>query len=233
MSIRSALAQINQELAGTEARLVAVSKTFPPSAIWEAYEAGQKIFGESKAQELAEKYALLPKDIEWHFIGHLQTNKVKYIAPFVKLIHAVDSLKLLQTIDKEALKNQRVIDVLLQVHIAQEENKFGLDEAEILEILANPDYQALQNVRVCGLMGMATNATDVRLLDKEFLTLADLFSRLKHTVFSHPGGAHFKELSMGMSNDYPLAVKRGATLVRIGSRIFGGRSYPASLSAES
>lgn len=225
MSIRSALQKIENELAGTDARLVAVSKTFPPSAIWEAYDAGQLLFGESKAQELAEKYASLPKDIEWHFIGHLQTNKVKYIAPFVKLIHSVDSLKLLQAINKEAIKNNRVIDVLLQVHIAQEETKFGFDEAEILEMLANPDYQALKNVRVCGLMGMATNATDVRLLDKEFLTLADLFSRLKHTIFSHAEGTHFKELSMGMSNDYPLAVKRGATLVRIGSRIFGGRTY--------
>lgn len=225
MSIRSALQKIENELAGTDARLVAVSKTFPPSAIWEAYDAGQLLFGESKAQELAEKYAALPKDIEWHFIGHLQTNKVKYIAPFVKLIHSVDSLKLLQAINKEAIKNNRVIDVLLQVHIAQEETKFGFDEAEILELLANPDYQALKNVRVCGLMGMATNATDVRLLDKEFLTLADLFSRLKHTIFSHAEGTHFKELSMGMSNDYPLAVKRGATLVRIGSRIFGGRTY--------
>lgn len=229
MSIRSALQKIEEELAGTPARLVAVSKTFPPSAIWEAYEAGQLIFGESKAQELAEKYAQLPKDIEWHFIGHLQTNKVKYIAPFVKLIHSVDSFKLLQAIDKEASKNNRVIDVLLQVHIAQEETKFGLNEAEILEMMADPTYQTLKNVRVCGLMGMATNATDVRLLDKEFLTLADLFYRLKHNIFSNIDGLHFKELSMGMSNDYPLAVKRGATLVRIGSRIFGGRDYPATV----
>ncbi len=231
MSIRSALQKIEEELAGTEARLVAVSKTFPASAIWEAYDAGQLLFGESKAQELADKYAILPKDIEWHFIGHLQTNKVKYIAPFVKLIHSVDSLKLLQTIDKEAAKNKRIIDVLLQVHIAQEETKFGLNEAEILAMLANPDYQSLKNIRVCGLMGMASNVTDVRLLDKEFLSLADLYYRLKHNIFSHLEGMHFRELSMGMSNDYPLAVKRGATLVRIGSRIFGGREYPGIVPA--
>ncbi len=232
MSVRSALQKINQELEGSSARLVAVSKTFPSSAIWEAYDADQRIFGESKAQELAEKYASLPKDIEWHFIGHLQTNKVKYIAPFIKLIHSVDSFKLLQAIDKEAAKNERVIDVLLQVHIAQEEAKFGLDESEILAIFADPVYKALNNVRVCGLMGMATNSTDVRLLDKEFLSLADLFSRLKHNIFSHSKGQHFTELSMGMSNDYPLGVKRGATLVRIGSRIFGGRVYAAETKAE-
>jgi len=225
MSVRSALHKIEQELTGTGARLVAVSKTFPVDAIWEAYDAGQLVFGESKAQELAEKYALLPKDIEWHFIGHLQTNKIKYIAPFVRLIHSVDSFKLLQAIDKEAIKHQRVIDVLLQVHIAREETKYGLDESEILALLGEPGYLDFKNVRICGLMGMATNTNDVRMLDEEFLTLADLFSRLKHTVFSTTSGAHFKELSMGMSNDYPLAVKRGATLVRIGSRIFGGREY--------
>jgi len=227
MSVRSAIQKIENELEGSGARLVAVSKTFPASAVWEAYDAGQRVFGESKAQELADKYALLPKDIEWHFIGHLQTNKVKYIAPFVTLIHSVDSLKLLQSINKEAAKNGRVIDVLLQMHIAKEETKFGMDEAEILALLADPAFTELKNVRICGLMGMATNASDVRLLDKEFLTLADFFSRLKHTVYSHADGEHFKELSMGMSNDYPLAVKRGATLVRIGSRIFGGREYMA------
>lgn len=227
MSVHSALQKIETDLTGTAARLVAVSKTFPVSAISEAYASGQRLFGESKAQELAEKYELLPKDIEWHFIGHLQTNKIKYIAPFVKLIHSVDSFKLLQSINKEAIKHHRVIDVLLQVHIAQEETKFGLDEGEILALLADPIYATLKNVRICGLMGMATNDTDVRLLDKEFLTLADLFSRLKYTVFNTPADEHFSELSMGMSNDYPLAVKRGATLVRIGSRIFGGRDYPA------
>lgn len=225
MSIPSALQKIEHELTGTNARLVAVSKTFPVAAIWEAYEAGQRIFGESKAQELADKYAVLPKDIQWHFIGHLQTNKVKFIAPFVQLIHAVDSLKLLQAIDKEAAKNDRVIDVLLQVHIAQEETKYGFDEAEILGLLGNPAYAGLKNVRICGLMGMATNVLDEDIVDREFLTLADLFSRLKHTVFSSASGQYFQELSMGMSNDYPLAIQRGATLVRIGSRIFGGRSY--------
>ncbi len=221
MGIETALRQLRTALEGSSARLVAVSKTFPAQDILTAYEAGQRIFGESTAQELNEKYLALPKNIEWHFIGHLQSNKVKYIAPYVHLIHAVDSFKLLQTIDKEAAKNGRVIDVLLQLDIADEETKFGLSEAEIIDIIGNPSFPELHHVRICGLMGIATQTEDELKIEGEFIALQRFFLRLQNTVFSDR--PYFKEISMGMSHDYLLALKYGASLVRVGSLIFGRR----------
>lgn len=199
-------------------KLVAVSKTKPASAILEAYQAGQRIFGENRVQEICSKYEELPKDIEWHLIGHLQTNKVKFIAPFVSLIHAVDSLKLLQEINKEAAKNKRVIDCLLQFHIAAEETKFGLDFEEATDLLSDPSFFEMQNVRIIGVMGMATFTENEDQVREEFQTLYNYF----HVIKSH----HFKfnpdftEISMGMSGDYLLAIEEGSTMVRVGSAIF-------------
>lgn len=204
-------------------RLVAVSKTKPNEAIMEAYRAGQRIFGENKVQELVRKYEELPKDIEWHFIGHLQTNKVKYIAPFVHLIHGVDSLKLLKVINKEALKNKRIIPVLLQFHIAREETKFGLHLQEAREILESPEFKELNHVQIAGVMGMATYTDDEAQIRSEFRMLHDIFMQLKQGYFVD--NEQFREISMGMSGDYPLAIEEGSTLVRIGSSIFGERNY--------
>lgn len=207
------------------AQLVAVSKTKPAEDIAALYAAGQRIFGENYVQELTEKQALLPADIEWHFIGHLQSNKVKFIAPFVHTIHAVDSLKLLQEINKQAAKHQRVIHCLLQVHIAAEETKFGMDEQELQQLLqayqANP--AAFSQVRIAGMMGMATNTTNETQIRKEFHQLHQLFGSVKTTYFNNE--AYFKELSIGMSADYQLALQEGSTLVRIGSLLFGERNY--------
>lgn len=223
MSIKSELESIYSTLKGTQAQLVAVSKTQPIAAIEEAYAAGQRIFGESTAQELVDKYEKLPKDIEWHFIGHLQSNKVKYIAPFVGLIHAVDSEKLLQTIHKEAVKNQRRIDCLLQVHLAREDSKYGLSPDALRHLLQQGEWKNLDHVRICGLMTIATNTADEAQLNSEFSTLKALFEELKTAYFAED--AHFVEISMGMSADYHLAIAQGATLVRIGSQIFGFRDY--------
>jgi pyridoxal phosphate enzyme (YggS family) len=187
----------------------------------EAYNSGQRIFGENKVQELVSKYETLPNDIQWHMIGHLQTNKVKYIAPFVNLIHAVDSYKLLETINKEALKNNRVIDCLLQIHIAKEESKFGFDETELFAMFTKSDYSNLNNVRICGLMGMATFSDDTNLVRSEFKYLSKLLNKLKSSTFYN--SSYFKELSMGMSDDYTIAIEEGSTMVRIGSDIFGNR----------
>lgn len=203
--------------------LVAVSKTKPNEAIIEAYEAGQRLFGENKVQELTQKYNDLPKDIEWHFIGHLQTNKVKYIAPFVSLIHAVDSIKLLKTIDKEAAKNKRIISCLLQFFIADEESKFGLNMKEADTLLQSEEYRKLQHVRITGVMGMATFTNDEQKITREFQTLKRNFDELKKRYFSDNDS--FKEISMGMSNDYLLAIAQGSTMIRIGSTIFGEREY--------
>lgn len=203
--------------------LVAVSKTKPNEAIIEAYEAGQRLFGENKVQELTQKYNDLPKDIEWHFIGHLQTNKVKYIAPFVSLIHAVDSIKLLKTIDKEAAKNKRTISCLLQFFIADEESKFGLNMKEADTLLQSEEYRKLQHVRITGVMGMATFTNDEQKITREFQTLKRNFDELKKRYFSDNDS--FKEISMGMSNDYLLAIAQGSTMIRIGSTIFGEREY--------
>lgn len=204
-----------------EVTLVAVSKTKPIEDILEIYQCGQKVFGENKVQELCSKFELLPKDIEWHLIGHLQTNKVKYIAPFVALVHAVDSFKLLEEINKQAQKNNRVIKCLLQVYIAKEETKFGLDYEEVNQILNSKEFNALKHIQIVGLMGMATNTADKNIVEKEFLALAEFFKKLKQGVNSI--GANFSILSMGMSGDYKIAIACGSNMVRIGSSIFGNR----------
>jgi len=200
---------------------VAVSKTKPIEDILEIYQCGQKVFGENKVQELCSKFELLPKDIEWHLIGHLQTNKVKYIAPFVALVHAVDSFKLLDEINKQAQKNNRVIKCLLQVYIAKEETKFGLDYEEVNQILNSKEFNALKHIQIVGLMGMATNTADKNIVEKEFLALAEFFKKLKQGINSI--GANFSILSMGMSGDYKIAIACGSNMVRIGSSIFGNR----------
>ncbi len=203
--------------------LIAVSKTKPNEDIQALYNAGQRDFGENYVQELTDKQAALPKDIRWHYIGHLQGNKVKYIAPFVHLIHAVDSYKLLKEINKEAAKNNRVIDVLLQMHIADEETKFGLDESELVELISSYETQKaeLANIRICGLMGMATNTTDEQKISEEFSTLHNFFKKLAATNFA--GKDYFKTCSMGMTSDYKIAIESGSNMVRIGSLLFGSR----------
>jgi pyridoxal phosphate enzyme (YggS family) len=211
--------EIKKELGITT--LVAVSKTKPNEDIEELYALGQRDFGENYVQELVDKQAVLPKDIRWHFIGHLQSNKVKYIAPFVHLIHGVDSLKLLQEINKQAVKQNRIIDCLLQIHIAQEETKFGMNETELEEALAGA--AALPNVRICGLMGMASFSDDLQKVRGEFRFLKGLFDKCREwPVVSGEWGI----LSMGMSGDYTIAMEEGSTMVRIGSLLFGARSYP-------
>lgn len=217
--------ELVKELSAKNVTLVAVSKTKPVDSVKALYDLGQRDFGESYVQELVEKQPLLPADIRWHFIGHLQGNKVKYIAPFVHLIHAVDSFKLLQEINKQAQKNNRVIDVLLQLHIADEETKFGMDEKGILVFLEyyTAQQEQLKNVRICGLMGMATNTDDAAQVHKEFFRLRNFFIHLKDTTFFNK--AWFSVCSMGMSADYNIAVEEGSTTVRIGSMLFGERQY--------
>ncbi len=204
-------------------KLVAVSKFHPVGAIKEAYHAGQRIFGESKAQELQSKHNALPGDIKWHFIGHLQTNKVKYIVPFVSLIHSVDSFKLLEEVNKQVQKHNRVIPCLLQIYIAEEETKFGFDFEECCAMLSSEEYKQLHNISICGLMGMATNTDDESQIRKEYKQLKNFFEKIKDTFF--PNNPSFKELSMGMSHDYQIAIEEGSTMVRIGSSIFGEREY--------
>jgi pyridoxal phosphate enzyme (YggS family) len=201
--------------------LVAVSKTKPVEALMEVYDAGQRVFGENKVQEMCEKFDVMPKDIQWHLIGHLQTNKVKYIAPFVALIHSVDSFKLLEEINKQALKNSRVIDCLLQFHIAQEETKFGLSENEASELIASNEFKLMKNVRIVGVMGMASFTEDNETVRNEFQSLKKIFTNLKNEFFTKEDC--FKEISMGMSGDYSLAIEEGSTMVRVGSSIFGTR----------
>jgi len=213
--------EIIKEIRPYNAQLIAVSKNKPVADISALYELGQRDFGENKVQEMSEKHELLPKDINWHFIGHLQTNKVKYIAPFVALIHGVDSLRLLEEINKQALKSNRIIPCLLQIHIAAEETKFGMDNDELLSLLSSPTYRSLRNTQICGLMGMATNTDDTAQVEKEFASLKALFDKLKTDHFSDK--PYFKDLSMGMSSDYHIALRHGATLIRIGSDIFGTR----------
>lgn len=204
-------------------RLVAVSKFHPNEAIEEAYKVGQRIFGESREQELSTKYETLPKDIEWHFIGHLQTNKVKYIAPYIAMIHAVDSYKLLAEIDKQAAKYDRVIPCLLEIHIAQEESKYGFTFDTCRQMLEEGGWKQLKHVCIAGVMGMGTNTDDEKEVEKEFRSLTDFFRSLKQDYFSQTDS--FKEISMGMSHDYQIAIKCGTTLVRVGSKIFGERIY--------
>ena len=203
--------------------LVAVSKTKPVDVILEAYESGQRIFGENKVQEIVSKRDLLPNDIQWHQIGHLQSNKVKYIAPFISLIHSVDSLKLLNVINENAKKCDRVIDCLLQFHIAEEETKFGFSFDEAVALLSSKEYGMMSNVRICGVMGMATYTDNTEQIRKEFRNLHSYFVKLKQDFFSDSD--YFKEISMGMSSDYMIAVEEGSTMVRVGSEIFGSRVY--------
>ena len=219
MSIKDNLLKIKSSLP-TNVTLVAVSKTKPVADLMQAYEAGQRIFGENKIQEMAEKWEAMPKDIQWHMIGHVQTNKVKFMAPFVSLIHGVDSLKLLEEINKQAQKNDRTIDCLLQIHIAEEETKFGLDEKELDEILKHVQHQEMKNIRIVGLMGMATFTDNQTQIKKEFTYLKSIFDSTNQLLTSN---FQLLTLSMGMSGDYQLAINCGSTMVRIGSSIFGGR----------
>lgn len=206
-----------------EVTLVAVSKTKPDEMILEAYEAGHRDFGENKVQDLAAKKDRLPEDIRWHFIGHLQSNKVKYLSPFVHMIHGVDSLKLLGVINKSALQNQRTIDCLLQLHIAQEDTKFGLSGEEVFELLSSDRFREMKNIRIRGLMGMASYTENQEQIRNEFQGLKLIFDELKATVFQN--AAYFDQRSFGMSGDYQLAVAEGSTMVRVGSLIFGARNY--------
>lgn len=222
MSIAENIKRVRSELP-ENVRLVAVSKFHPKEAIEEAYSTGQRLFGESKVQEMTAKYESLPKDIEWHFIGHLQTNKIKYIVPYVALIHGVDSYKLLAEINKQAAKADRTVNCLLQLHVAQEETKFGFSLDECREMLAAGAWKELRNVQLCGLMGMASNTDDVEQIKSEFCSLSNFFREVKATWFADDEA--FRELSMGMSHDYHEAIAAGSTLVRIGSDIFGERIY--------
>ena len=222
MSISQNIVQLKASLPAN-VTLVAVSKFHPAAALEEAYNAGQRVFGESRAQELTAKQKVLPGDIEWHFIGPLQSNKVKDIAPFIHTINSIDSLKLLQEVNKQALKNSRVIRVLLEIHVAQEETKHGLSPNECRELLQNEQLAELRNIQICGLMGMATYTDDTTLIEQEFHTLHELFSELKSIYFK--GNDNFAVLSMGMSHDYPIAIRQGSTMIRVGTSIFGEREY--------
>lgn len=203
--------------------LVAVSKTKPVSDLQEAYDAGQRVFGENYPQEMRDKHEVLPQDIQWHFIGHLQTNKIKYIIQYVTLIHSIDTASLLEAVNKEAKKHDRVVDCLLQFHIALEETKFGLDLNEARQLLDSEEYKQMENVRICGVMGMGTFTDDMEEVRKEFKHLKSIFDTLKSDYFADQ--PQFKEISMGMSEDYPIAIEEGATLIRVGSKIFGARVY--------
>lgn len=222
MDIQANLKEVLTSLPA-QVKLVAVSKFHPNESIEQAYRAGQRIFGESKVQELTGKYETLPKDIEWHFIGHLQTNKVKYIAPYIAMIHAVDSYKLLAEIDKQAAKNGRVIPCLLEIHIAQEESKYGFTFQECRKMLEAGEWKNLTHICIAGLMGMATFTEDETEIKKEFDSLKQFFNEIKQNYFADRDT--FREISMGMSHDYPLAIEAGSTLVRVGSKIFGERIY--------
>ncbi|MBA5791858.1 YggS family pyridoxal phosphate-dependent enzyme [Flavobacterium sp. xlx-214] len=219
MSITTQLQKINNELP-SNVHLVAVSKTKPVADLMEAYNAGQRIFGENKIQEMTDKWQQMPKDIQWHMIGHVQTNKVKYMAPYVSLIHGVDSLKLLIEINKQAKKWRRTIACLLQVYIATEETKFGLAQDELLQVIHSEEFKALENIKVIGLMGMASFTDDATIIEKEFQSLKDIFDYIQ--PYQLPN-CHFQQLSMGMSGDYKIAIKCGSTIVRIGSSLFGER----------
>ena len=222
MSIAGNLHKIKSALP-PQVALVVVTKTHPVERLMEVYDSGHKLFGENKVQEMVDKYEQLPKDIEWHLIGHLQSNKVKFIAPFVSLIHSVDSLKLLEEINKQAQKNNRVINCLLQIYIANEETKFGLSFEEAEHLLYSEELKQLKNIKITGLMGMATNTGDQEQIRSEFRSLKDFFDKLKQ--LSNLPTFQPSNLSMGMSSDYPIAIEEGSTMVRIGSSIFGERNY--------
>ena len=223
INIQRNLEIFQKKINNSQVKLIAVSKTKPIEALMEAYTAGCRVFGENKVQEMAEKYEQLPKDIEWHLIGHLQTNKVKYIAGFVSLIHAVDSFKLLKEINKQGLKNGRVISCLLQIHIAEEDTKFGLSFEEATEILNSPNLPLLKNIKITGIMGMATFTENKSLIRKEFGSLRQFMDKEKSKPQSP--NVDLRELSMGMSGDYEIAIEEGSTMIRVGSAIFGERNY--------
>lgn len=222
MSIQSTIKEITEKLP-QGVKLVAVSKYHPAEMIQEAYKAGQRIFGESHVQELQTKVPTLPSDIEWHFIGHLQTNKIKYIAPYIHLIHAVDSLRLLQEINKQAERNNRIIKVLLQLHVAQEETKYGFTESECDTLLENGEWRNMKNIEIAGIMCMASNVDDNEQITHEFQRAHNYFVRIRNKFFADSPA--FCECSMGMSEDYPIAVENGSTMIRVGTKIFGPRSY--------
>jgi len=222
MSIADNLKEI-KELIPENVKLIAVSKTMPVEMIQEAYDEGQRFFGENKPQELRDKYEIMAKDILWHLIGHLQTNKVKYIAPFVYLIHSVDSIKLLSEINKEAIKNNRIINCLLQIDIAHEETKFGLLEDEAKDLLLSDEYKSMKNIKICGVMGIGSITDDENQTRKEFKNLKDIFTHLRDEFFKTD--ISFSEISMGMSSDFSIAIEEGTTIVRVGSSIFGARNY--------
>ncbi len=223
MSVSEHLKWFKEEELPDGVELVAVSKTKPVEDIMEAYDSGHKVFGENRVQELAEKYEKLPKDIQWHMIGHLQSNKVKYIAPFVHLIQGVDKPKLVKVINKEGKKNNRILDILLQFHIADEETKFGFDFSEARQMIDSDEFNQYENIRIRGVMGMATFTDDMEKVRNEFKELVNLFNELKHRYFYNK--PEFSEISMGMTNDYKVAIEEGATILRIGSLIFGKRNY--------
>lgn len=222
MKISDNLLSIRESLSDG-ARLIAVSKYHPVEAIKEAYEAGQRLFGENHVQEMAAKYLLLPTDIEWHFIGHLQSNKIKYMISFVTMIHGVDSFKLLKEIDKQAAKVGRTVDCLLQLHVALEETKFGFSFNECRDMLQQNEWSLLKHVRICGVMGMATHTDNDEEVKNEFTSIHHFFVEIKNDYFAE--NDYFKEISMGMSDDYSIAMKCGSTLVRVGTKIFGPRQY--------
>jgi PLP dependent protein len=221
MSIADNIRSLKKETAPIKVTLIAVSKTKPAQEVQEAYDAGQRLFGENMVQELVEKYEHLPKDIQWHLIGHLQSNKVKYIAPFISMVQSVDSMKLLQEINKHAEKNNRVIDCLLQIYIADEETKFGLEFDEAIELLRSEDLAALKNIRIRGLMGIATNTDNEKQIKDEYYELKTFFDGIKQSFFRKD--TVFDTLSMGMSSDYKVAIEQGSNMVRLGSTIFGQR----------
>ncbi|HAL82349.1 MAG TPA: YggS family pyridoxal phosphate-dependent enzyme [Mucilaginibacter sp.] len=221
MSIADNIKRLKKETLPINVKLLAVSKTKPVEDVQEAYDAGQRLFGENMVQELVEKQEHLPKDIQWHLIGHLQSNKVKYIAPFISMIQSVDSLKLLQEIDKHAEKNKRVIDCLLQIYIADEETKFGLGFDEAVELLRSEEFAALKHIRIRGLMGIATNTDNEKQIKDEYYELKTFFDGIKQSFFRKD--AAFDTLSMGMSSDYKVAIEQGSTMIRLGSTIFGER----------
>ncbi len=217
------LEQILTELKSSNTKLIAVSKTKPNEAVLELYNQGHRAFGENYVQELVDKQATLPTDIDWHFIGHLQSNKVKYIAPFVAMIHAVDSLKLLHEINKQAIRNERIIKVLLQFHIAEEASKFGFDTEGVKKLAEELADATLTHIEICGVMGMATFTDDKVQVKREFQELKHIFDNIKNTYFAD--NQSFTEISMGMSDDYKMAIEEGSTMVRIGSLLFGKRNY--------
>ncbi|MFP4469932.1 MAG: YggS family pyridoxal phosphate-dependent enzyme [Bacteroidales bacterium] len=222
MGIKENLTALKQEIPA-HVKLVAVSKTKPPGDIMEAYAEGHRLFGENKAQEMVSKQPQLPGDIRWHFIGHLQTNKVKFLVPFVEMIESVDRFKLLKEIDMQARKVDRRIDCLLQFHIAEEETKFGLDMPEAKALLEDPLFAGMKHIRICGVMGMATFTDNMEQVRREFKSLKMIFEQIKQNYF--PDDPAFKEISMGMSGDYRIAIEEGSTIVRVGSLIFGERNY--------